>query len=48
MHEHLKNESPHKETFEATKIGLEMLTLLDSGIGAELYSKKYPNLKFDK
>ncbi|WP_252248485.1 deaminase domain-containing protein [Clostridium sp. ZBS20] len=45
LHEHFKNESPHKETFEATKIGLDMLTLLDSGIGAVNYCGKLSKIK---
>ncbi|WP_252238066.1 YwqJ-related putative deaminase [Clostridium sp. VAP51] len=45
LHEHFKNESPHKETFEATKIGLDMLTLLDSGIGAASYCGKLSRIK---
>ncbi|MBN1056054.1 hypothetical protein DVW05_11945 [Clostridium botulinum] len=45
LHEHLKNESPHKETFEATKIGLEILTLLDTGIGAASYFGKISKIK---
>ncbi|WP_252255043.1 deaminase domain-containing protein [Clostridium sp. ZBS12] len=45
LHEHLKNESPHKETFEATKIGLEILTLLDTGIGAASYCGKISKIK---
>ncbi|MBY6802548.1 EndoU domain-containing protein [Clostridium botulinum] len=45
LHEHFKNESPHKETFEATKIGLDMLTLLDSGIGAASYCGKLSKIK---
>ncbi len=45
LHEYLKNASPHKETFDATKIGLEMLTLLDSGIGAASYCGKLSKIK---
>ncbi|WP_315081012.1 hypothetical protein [uncultured Clostridium sp.] len=45
LHEHLKNESPHKETFDATQIGLEALTLLDSGIGAASYCGKLSKIK---
>ncbi|SFC17820.1 hypothetical protein [Clostridium uliginosum] len=45
LHEHFKNESPHKETFDATKIGLDILTLLDRGIGAASYLGKLSKIK---